>query len=101
MQHRSIAALTLVQKHIRQRDMAQLLDKLGRYAAVLHNVVVGDHRDIDQRKRSAIELAGGLGNSGAFPLVDITVIPDDDIMQHRSIAALTLVQKHINYPASS
>jgi predicted transposase/invertase (TIGR01784 family) len=33
--------------------------------------------------------------SGAFPLVDITVIPDDDIMQHRSIAALTLVQKHI------
>ncbi len=33
--------------------------------------------------------------SGAFPLVDITVIPDDDIMQHRSMAALTLVQKHI------
>ncbi len=28
MQHRSMAALTLVQKHIRQRDMAQLLDKL-------------------------------------------------------------------------
>lgn len=33
--------------------------------------------------------------SGAFPLVDITVIPDDEIMQHRSMAALTLVQKHI------
>ncbi|MGR7575119.1 Rpn family recombination-promoting nuclease/putative transposase [Klebsiella aerogenes] len=33
--------------------------------------------------------------SGAFPLVDITVIPDDEIMRHRSIAALTLVQKHI------
>lgn len=32
---------------------------------------------------------------GAFPLVDITVIPDDDIMYHRSMAALTLVQKHI------
>jgi len=32
---------------------------------------------------------------GAFPLVDITVIPDDDIMHHRSMAALTLVQKHI------
>ncbi|WP_318386002.1 Rpn family recombination-promoting nuclease/putative transposase [Enterobacter sp.] len=31
----------------------------------------------------------------AFPLVDITVIPDDDIMQHRSMAALTLIQKHI------
>ena len=31
----------------------------------------------------------------AFPLVDVTVIPDDDIMQHRSMAALTLVQKHI------
>lgn len=33
--------------------------------------------------------------SGAFPLVDITVIPDEDIMQHHSMAALTLVQKHI------
>lgn len=33
--------------------------------------------------------------SNAFPLVDITVIPDDEIMQHRSMAALTLVQKHI------
>ena len=30
-----------------------------------------------------------------FPLVDITVIPDEEIMQHRSMAALTLVQKHI------
>ena len=30
-----------------------------------------------------------------FPLVDITVIPDDDIMRHRSMAALTLIQKHI------
>lgn len=33
--------------------------------------------------------------SGAFPLVDITVIPDDEIMTHRSMAALTLLQKHI------
>ncbi|YCI30649.1 Rpn family recombination-promoting nuclease/putative transposase [Erwinia sp. PK3-005] len=33
--------------------------------------------------------------SGAFPLVDVTVIPDDDIMNHRSMAALTLLQKHI------
>lgn len=31
----------------------------------------------------------------AFPLVDITVIPDEQIMHHRSMAALTLVQKHI------
>lgn len=30
-----------------------------------------------------------------FPLVDITVIADDEIMQHRSMAALTLIQKHI------
>ena len=30
-----------------------------------------------------------------FPLVDITVLPDDEIMQHRSMAALTLIQKHI------
>lgn len=30
-----------------------------------------------------------------FPLVDITLIPDDEIMQHRSMAALTLLQKHI------
>lgn len=34
--------------------------------------------------------------SGAFPLVDVTVIPDDDIMEHRSMAALTLLQKHIH-----
>lgn len=33
--------------------------------------------------------------SSDFPLVDITLIPDDEIMQHRSIAALTLLQKHI------
>ncbi len=30
-----------------------------------------------------------------FPLVDVTVIPDEEIMQHRSMAALTLLQKHI------
>lgn len=30
-----------------------------------------------------------------FPLVDVTIISDDDIMQHRSMAALTLIQKHI------
>lgn len=32
----------------------------------------------------------------AFPLVDVTVIADDDIMNHRSMAALTLLQKHIH-----
>ncbi|WP_336754944.1 Rpn family recombination-promoting nuclease/putative transposase [Pantoea sp. USHLN298] len=32
----------------------------------------------------------------AFPLVDVTVIPDDEIMGHRSMAALTLLQKHIH-----
>ena len=32
----------------------------------------------------------------AFPLVDITTIPDDEIMQHKRIAALTLLQKHIH-----
>lgn len=31
----------------------------------------------------------------AFPLVDITVVPDNEIMQHRRIAMLELVQKHI------
>jgi predicted transposase/invertase (TIGR01784 family) len=40
-------------------------------------------------------LAGTL-YSGAFPLVDVTVIPDDDIAGHRSMAALTLLQKHIH-----
>jgi predicted transposase/invertase (TIGR01784 family) len=30
-----------------------------------------------------------------FPLVDITIIPDDEIMQHRRIAILELLQKHI------
>ncbi|MFU0448257.1 Rpn family recombination-promoting nuclease/putative transposase [Pseudocitrobacter faecalis] len=31
----------------------------------------------------------------AFPLVDITVTPDEDIMQHRRMALLELLQKHI------
>lgn len=31
----------------------------------------------------------------AFPVVDVTLIPDDEIMRHRSMAALTLLQKHI------
>ena len=30
-----------------------------------------------------------------FPLVDITVVSDDEIMQHRRVALLELVQKHI------
>ena len=34
--------------------------------------------------------------SSAFPLVDVTVIPDDEIMEHRGMAALTLLQKHIH-----
>ncbi|VUT08469.1 hypothetical protein SB6408_02654 [Klebsiella spallanzanii] len=33
--------------------------------------------------------------AAAFPLVDITVVPDDEIMQHRRIALLELIQKHI------
>jgi len=41
------------------------------------------------------ELAKKLYSSD-FPLVDITVIPDDEIMGHRSMAALTLLQKHIH-----
>jgi predicted transposase YdaD len=28
----------------------------------------------------------------AFPLVDITVIPDDEIVQHRRVALLELMQ---------
>ncbi|HHQ6537684.1 TPA: Rpn family recombination-promoting nuclease/putative transposase [Serratia fonticola] len=42
------------------------------------------------------ELAGKL-YSAAFPLVDVTVIPDDEISGHRSMAALTLLQKHIHH----
>lgn len=34
--------------------------------------------------------------TGDFPLVDVTVIPDDEIMGHRTMAALTLLQKHIH-----
>jgi len=41
------------------------------------------------------DMAGGLYGT-AFPLVDVTVIPDDEIMTHRSMAALTLLQKHIH-----
>ena len=33
--------------------------------------------------------------SHSFPLIDVTVIPDDEIMQYHSMAALTLLQKHI------
>ncbi|WP_380178536.1 Rpn family recombination-promoting nuclease/putative transposase [Kalamiella sp. sgz302252] len=40
------------------------------------------------------ELAAELYNR-QFPLVDVTVIPDEEIMNHRSMAALTLLQKHI------
>ncbi len=32
----------------------------------------------------------------AFPLVDVTVIPDEEIAGHRTMAALTLLQKHIH-----
>ena len=32
-----------------------------------------------------------------FPLVDVTVIPDDEIMQHKGIALLELLQKHIRH----
>ncbi len=40
------------------------------------------------------QLAGELyGND--FPLVDVTVIPDEEIMQHRRMAILELLQKHI------
>ena len=35
--------------------------------------------------------------SSALPLVDVTVIPDDEIADHRSMAALTLLQKHIHH----
>ena len=33
--------------------------------------------------------------AAAFPLIDITVMPDDEIMQHRRVALLELIQKHI------
>ena len=33
--------------------------------------------------------------TGPFPLVDITVVPDDEIAQHRRVALLELMQKHI------
>ena len=31
----------------------------------------------------------------SFPLVDVTVIPDDDIIRHKRVALLELVQKHV------
>ncbi|CAI9394833.1 hypothetical protein SK37_05051 [Citrobacter sp. MGH109] len=40
------------------------------------------------------ELAAQL-YSNDFPLVDVTVIPDEEIMKHRHIAALTWLQKHV------
>ena len=41
------------------------------------------------------DLAEKLYNSN-FPLVDVTVISDEEIMGHRRMAALTLLQKHIH-----
>lgn len=46
------------------------------------------------------DLAGQL-YSGDFPLVDVTVIPDDEIMTHKRIALLELLQKHIRQRDSS
>ena len=40
------------------------------------------------------ELASRL-YGGPFPLVDVTVMADSEIARHRSMAALTLLQKHI------
>ncbi|EJJ3932102.1 Rpn family recombination-promoting nuclease/putative transposase [Salmonella enterica] len=40
------------------------------------------------------EQAGKVYANG-FPLVDVTVIDDDEIMHHRRMAALTLLMKHI------
>lgn len=39
-------------------------------------------------------LAGQL-YANYFPLIDVTVIPDDVIMQHRRMAILELLQKHV------
>lgn len=41
------------------------------------------------------DIAGAL-YTAAFPLVDVTIIPDEEIAHHRSMAALTLLQKHIH-----
>ncbi|WP_437615633.1 Rpn family recombination-promoting nuclease/putative transposase [Erwinia sp. V71] len=49
-----------------------------------------DWRDLVSEPELARRLYGG-----NFPLVDITVIPDTEITQHRHMAALTLIQKHI------
>ncbi|QST30931.1 Rpn family recombination-promoting nuclease/putative transposase (plasmid) [Escherichia albertii] len=35
--------------------------------------------------------------TNSFPLVDVTVIDDDEIMSHRRMAALTLLMKHIRH----
>ncbi len=43
---------------------------------------------------SELKIATTLYSSG-FPVVDLTTIPDEEIMQHRSMAALTLLQKYI------
>ncbi|MFP1592326.1 Rpn family recombination-promoting nuclease/putative transposase [Escherichia coli] len=33
--------------------------------------------------------------AAAFPLIDVTVMPDDEIMQHRRMALLEFIEKHI------
>ncbi|QDQ29043.1 Rpn family recombination-promoting nuclease/putative transposase [Chitinimonas arctica] len=49
-----------------------------------------DWFELFDQPKTAIELY-----TRPFPLVDITVIPDEEILQHKGIALLELVQKHI------
>ena len=54
-----------------------------------------DLQTLKLESTSFIEEAARRLYGAALPLVDITVVPDDEIMQHRRVALLELVQKHI------
>ncbi|EEP0947509.1 Rpn family recombination-promoting nuclease/putative transposase [Salmonella enterica] len=42
---------------------------------------------------------GSIWRPQRHPLVDMTVVPDDEIMRHRRVALLELIQKHIRQVA--
>ncbi len=118
VQHRRVALLELIQKHIRQRDLMELIDQLAvllvtgcandsQITALLNYILLtGDEARFHGIRSPypwslcwldefADPTTARKVYTAAFPLVDVTVVPDDEIVQHRRVALLELIQKHI------
>lgn len=66
--------------------------RMMRYSiAAMHRHLEADHDKLPL----VVPILFYQGESTPYPLVDITITPDDEIMQHRRIAILELLQKHI------